>query len=133
MIRVLFTGSRNWPLYLPVFETAARLQELLGHYTLMHGGARGLDTFAGIAARVLNLTEDPDPVTPREWATYGNAAGNRRNTRMLEKRPDYVVGFWTGVKHGPLKSTGTVDTLLKAINVYRIPVLVYTLERRQHA
>lgn len=125
---VLFTGSRNWPHYLQVFEVARLLQELLGPYRLMHGAARGLDIFAGVAAKVLGLIEDPNPVTPHEWATYGPIAGNRRNTRMLEKQPDYVVAFWTGVKHGPLKSTGTIDTVDKAVNSYRIPVLMYTLK-----
>lgn len=117
---VLFTGSRNWPYYLPVFEMVQRLQELLGPYTVMHGAARGLDTFAGIAARISELDEE---AMPAEWNLYGKAAGGLRNTTMLRKRPVLVVAFWDG------RSSGTLDTITKAVNVYRIPVIL-TLDHR---
>jgi hypothetical protein len=113
---VLFTGSRNWPFYLPVFEVVQRLQELLGPYTLMHGAARGLDTFAGIAAKISGLEELP---IPAQWNDFGKAAGVMRNTVMLRKKPILVVAFWDG------RSTGTLDTITKAVNVYRIPTVIY--------
>lgn len=113
---VLFTGSRNWPHYLQVVEVATRLRTLLGPYTLMHGAARGLDTFAGIAASVLDLPDDPNPAN---WNLYGKSAGPLRNTAMLRKKPVVVVAFWQG------QSPGTFDCIEKAVNVFRIPTLIY--------
>lgn len=113
---VLFTGSRNWPHYLQVVDAARHLQALLGPYTVMHGAARGLDTFAGIAGNVLGLTVDPNPA---DWNLYGKAAGGLRNTAMLKKKPVLVVAFWCG------QSRGTLDCIEKAVNVFRIPVVIY--------
>lgn len=113
---VLFTGSRNWPAYLQVFEVAQHLQELLGPYTVMHGAARGLDTFAGIAANVLDL---PVEAVPAQWDLYGKAAGPLRNTTMLRKRPVLVVAFWCD------GSRGTLDCINKAVNTFHIPLLLY--------
>ena len=113
---ILFTGSRNWPHYLQVLTVMRRLHDLLGPYTAMHGAARGLDTFVGIAAKVLDLPEDPNPAN---WDLYGKAAGSLRNTAMLKKKPVVVVAFWHG------QSRGTLDCITKAVNVCRIPTLVY--------
>lgn len=113
---VLFTGSRGWPYYLQVVEVAKQLQALLGQYTIMHGAARGLDTFAGIAASVLGLAEDPNPAN---WDLYGKAAGPLRNTDMLRKKPVLVVAFWAD------QSRGTLDCIDKAVNKFRVPVIIY--------
>lgn len=113
---VLFTGSRNWPHYLQVVGVARHLQALLGPYTVMHGAARGLDTFAGIAADVLGLAEDANPAN---WDLYGKAAGGLRNTAMLKKKPVLVVAFWQG------QSRGTLDCIEKAVNTFRVPVVIY--------
>lgn len=113
---VLFTGSRNWPHYLQVVDVARHLQALLGPYTVMHGAARGLDTFAGIAARALDL---PERAIPANWSLYGKAAGGIRNADMLKRRPVLVVAFWNG------RSPGTLDCMSRAVNVFRIPLLLY--------
>lgn len=114
--RVLFTGSRGWPFYLQVVEVATQLRDVIGPYTLVHGAARGLDTFAGMAARALELEEDP---MPANWAVYGKAAGVIRNAVMLAKKPVLVVAFWHG------QSRGTLDCINKAVNTFRIPTIIY--------
>lgn len=105
---VLFTGSRSWTDYLGIYRTVRLLHVLLGSFTALHGAARGADTYVGMAARMQKIPVEPDPVKSTEWDFFGPSAGNRRNSRMLEKRPILVIGFWDGV------STGTQDCLTKA-------------------
>lgn len=118
---VLFCGSRGWLDYFTIFKVVRMLHVLLGSFTLLHGAARGADTYAGMAARMQHIPVLPDPVKATEWDFFGPSAGNRRNTRMLERAPIMVVAFWDG----SAESTGTLDTVFKAVEVYRIPTIVY--------
>lgn len=113
---VLFTGSRDWPTFARVLNVMCQLQEVLGPYRVLHGGARGVDTFAGIGAGMLGLEEDR---MPAQWNVYGKAAGPIRNTTMLMKRPVLVAAFWHG------QSRGTLDCIDKAVNTFRIPLLLF--------
>lgn len=116
---VLFTGSREWADYLTIYRVVRKLHVLLGSFTALHGAARGADTFVGLAARGNKLPEHAERVTPWEWEQYGPPAGNYRNTRMLLMKPIMVVAFWDG------SSTGTLDTINKAVNVFRIPTMIF--------
>lgn len=112
---VLFCGSRTWPSYPAVRDTMAHLRALIGDFTVLEGGASGADTFARIAAKILGLDWEE---VKADWAKYFKRAGRIRNTEMLELAPEYVVAFWDG------KSTGTLDTITKAVNDYRIPTVI---------
>lgn len=117
MNSVLVCGSREWTDYQAILAVTAQLRDLLGDFQLIHGGARGADTFAGVAAGVLGL---PEPIVDRpDYARYGRfGAPKKRNTTMLERQPDYVVAFYFG-------GGGTADTIHKAVNIFRIPTLVF--------
>lgn len=69
---------------------------------VVHGGARGVDTLAGEAARSLGL----EVVTyPADWQTHGRAAGPKRNRVMMAtERPAIVLAYPRG---GP----GTADMM----------------------
>lgn len=123
MLKVLVCGSRSWPSYPFLRSRLGDLRDLIGDFTIIHGGARGADTFASLAAYELHL---PDPVIVRpDWEKKGKIAGFLRNSEMLKMQPDYVLAFTLG-------SNGTADTIFKAINVYRIPTLIYTGEANVH-
>lgn len=112
---VLFCGPRTWSNYALVRETMRQMHVLLGSFTVLEGGARGADSFARIAAKVLALDWEE---VHADWAKHFKRAGKIRNTQMLDLAPEYVVAFWDGL------STGTLDTITKAVNHYRIPTLI---------
>lgn len=112
---VLVCGSRTWPSFVDIRDTLVHLRTLLGPFTVLHGGARGADTYAGLAAKVLDIPVEP-PMLP-DWSA-GLSAGFARNTAMLERAPAFVIAFTLG-------TGGTADTIDKAVNTYRIPTLIY--------
>lgn len=124
MTSVLVSGSRRWTDYQLILATLTHLRELLGDFQLIHGGARGADTWADLGAKVLGL---PEPIVDRpDYARYGRyGAPKHRNSTMLERLPDYVVAFYL---YG---SGGTADTITKAVNQFRIPTLVITEDNNQ--
>lgn len=111
---VLVCGSRGWNDYERIRAILLRLREYLGPFTVLHGGARGADTYAGLAAALLDI---PLEVMLPDWSA-GKSAGFLRNTAMLERSPAFVIAFTLG-------TSGTADTIDKAINTYRIPTLIY--------
>ncbi len=91
-----------------------------GRFHVLHGGARGADDQAWLAAQKLNITtiaERPD------WKKHGNHAGLIRNIKMLEWPPQFVVALWDGM------SRGTYHTIDHAVRVYRIPTIVFNASR----
>lgn len=112
---VLFCGSRGWTDYFTIFKIVRRFHVLLGSFTVLHGGARGADTYAGLAARIQKI---PECSMLANWARNGTHAGPLRNSEMLELKPIIAVAFWDG------SSPGTLDTISKAVNIFRIPTLV---------
>ena len=116
---ILFTGSRDWPDFERVYNVMDDLIDVLGPYRVVQGGARGLDTFADVGAKLLGLESHTE--RPR-YDLYGRyAAPMIRNTTMLMMQPVLVVVFWrAGSTTG-----GTIDCISKAVNVFRIPLLLY--------
>lgn len=113
---VLCCGSRDWSQRPLVQQTLSRLLAAANQrFRVLHGGATGADRVSGIAADALGLDVE---VMRADWNKYGKRAGFIRNTMMLERRPDYVIAFWDGC------SRGTLDTIDKAVNTYRIPTII---------
>jgi hypothetical protein len=108
-LSVAIVGSRSFP-----FEQApVRCVEAVGQALLdtgwpvaavVSGGADGVDAAAAALADVGGV---PLTVLEPDWDTYGEAAGPRRNTKIVQ-RADAVLAFWNGT------SPGTRDTLAKA-------------------
>lgn len=115
-MKILCCGSRNWTEWFIIKKTLSRLLASLNRrFIVLHGGAKGADSLSGMMAGMLGLQVE---ITPADWLTYGRRAGMIRNTQMLERKPDYVIAFWNG------QSRGTLDTIQKAVNVYRIPTII---------
>ena len=70
-MRILVTGSRNWPSYLDVYN-AIRLHATDvnndANVTIVHGGATGADIISGQIARDLGMIEE---VHEANWASCG--------------------------------------------------------------
>lgn len=61
---------------------------------LIHGGARGADTLAGLWARTRRVPEQACPIPREDWQRYGKRAGRLRNLHMLTTHaPETVVAF----------------------------------------
>jgi hypothetical protein len=97
-MRVLVCGDRNWNEYGVIKE---RLSHLPLGSVVIHGGCRGADVLAGVAALALGF---PVLSYPANWETYGKSAGPIRNQMMLDDgEPDLVIAF----HHDLINSSGT--------------------------
>ncbi len=101
---ILVTGGRDFRDKAKVDHALNDIDRANGITTLIHGGASGADTLAGMWAKEWGVTEW---VHPADWAKHGNAAGPIRNQDMLERgKPDLVVAFPGG--------RGTADMVRRA-------------------
>ena len=90
----------TWFLY-DVLET---FREKYPTMELMHGGAKGADSWAHHWAVNKNIKTR---VFKAEWNIYGKAAGVIRNTEMVWQKPDIVIAFPGG--------TGTADMIKQSL------------------
>lgn len=95
-MKVLVCGSRGLRPkdYRDVFD---RLLRLSSEDEIIHGGARGVDRFAGACAEAFG---NRATVFLAEWDRHGKQAGVLRNCRMLDENPDVVLAFWDGQSRG---------------------------------
>ena len=114
---IVVSGDR----YLTDCPAVERLFDTLPPDTVVvHGGARGLDTLAGKAARRRGFRVEVEAVSDAEWRQLGRAAGPLRNRRMLDKwHPDRVYAFHDDMAN----SKGTADIVRQATD-RGIPVQV---------
>jgi len=137
-MRILVTGTRDWP---SDFRSRARvyteLEKAAGDtprrdVTVVHGGARGVDTYAHQAAVVLGYATEPHPAPwnapcrdgcrhqPRQHRSgqaYCPAAGNYRNQDMVDAGADVCLAFYVA----GLACVGTSDCDQRAVKA-GIPV-----------
>ena len=79
----LITGGRE---YTPTTADKFWLRERLVHYNVvrvMHGGARGVDRWAGAVAHRMGYDVEVMPVLDADWESRGRVAGHERNLDML--------------------------------------------------
>lgn len=91
-MRILVTGSREWDDWgalSRVFTEIAR-QTFQLDVTLVHGGARGADTMAAKAARMLGWQVEEHPA---DWDKHGKGAGHIRNQEMVDAGAEFAVAF----------------------------------------
>ncbi len=96
---ILVSGSRDFhskALVLDVMRQSFRAGDCL-----IHGCARGVDSWAEEAARSAGV---PVSRRPADWDRYGKRAGMLRNTAMLAETlaaPSYLILiFWDGQSRG---------------------------------
>ena len=117
-VRILVCGSRTWTdkarIWL-VLDEINRPPKLID--AIIHGGAKGADTFAAEWVRYQNENMvEPNPVelafpiSPEDWARHRRGAGPIRNQRMLDEgRPTMVLAF-----RSEGQSPGTDDMIRRA-------------------
>lgn len=100
MIRILITGSRDWPLtdittvYTVMSKTITDyvLQgETQKTITIVHGACpKGVDAMADLFARSWGMNIERHPAN---WDLYGKKAGPIRNKEMVELGVDICLAF----------------------------------------
>ena len=126
-MRVLVTGSRDWP-YPSVVES--ELNRVLANLpmtetlTVVEGACpTGADAFA--YQWVFKALKAGGPVKserhPADWAKHGKAAGPIRNQEMIDLGADLCLAFWHNA------SRGTHNCYTRA-SVAGIPVRLLTLD-----
>lgn len=110
-MNIAIIGSRHYP---ALDRVRLYVETLPSTWTVVTGGAQGVDAVAEQAARTRGLA---CIVLPARWETLGRAAGLIRNSHIVEQA-DRVVAFWD------LKSRGTKDTINKALLAGK-PVAIY--------
>lgn len=117
-MKVLVTGSRHWINVTLIDTTLTNLNPDI----VIHGGAKGADTIAGMWARIRGKIER---VYPAQWDKYGKAAGTNRNLQMLacenlielDNPIDCVVAF-------PLPNSIGTHHMLKIAKAAGVPCVV---------
>lgn len=107
--KVLMCGDRNWWDQGPILRELEWLVEVHGKNELLiiHGGAPGADTLAGILASTMSVhVARVDAL----WATRYKSAGPQRNATMLALEPHKVIAFHEDIS----KSKGTADMVKRA-------------------
>lgn len=88
--RVLVTGSRDWTDLELVF--AVLRERGSNQHTLVHGGAKGVDTIVDQAWRRL-YPRSPVEVHLADWDRFGRSAGFVRNAEMVAAGADLCLAF----------------------------------------
>lgn len=91
--KVLVTGSRDFEDGQMVLDALTAEQAESERMIVIHGGAKGADSIAGIAGTYM-----PGVLVasvPADWTNDGkSAAGPIRNAAMLDLEPDVVLAFY---------------------------------------
>jgi hypothetical protein len=88
--RVLITGSRDWENWDTIYDALTKLKEAIGEFVVVHGGARGADSMAGIWAQ---RTRTPYEIHRPDWSLHGKKAGFIRNNEMVKAGADMCLAF----------------------------------------
>ena len=94
-LRILVTGGREFNNYSALALALTNLNPI----EIIHGAAKGADTFAQKYALAHSITESKHPA---QWEKHGKQAGFIRNEQMLlNSSPDIVLAFPgnTGTEH----------------------------------
>ena len=117
-MRVLFTGSRKFEkdqVVIEILEGLVRKAGFPQQITVVHGGAPGLDSVAGVLARHMGMKVE---VHYADWQKHGKAAGPIRNQAMVGLGADLIIAY-------PLPGgRGTQDCIERGVRA-GIPTIVY--------
>ena len=131
---ILVTGDRNWGWkYDPKLKKRVAVHEEIdfmrmvldemmiapGVDLLVHGGADGLDTWAGGWARNRGVACER---VPADWDQYGKSAGPIRNRKMYDDfKPLAVIAFHRDFN----RSRGTKDMVTYALSKKECTVVIH--------
>lgn len=91
-MKVLLTGSRDWPDPQQLWEVLDDLRSRCRGMVLVHGACpRGADMLGEVwASRTRGVTVERHPAN---WGLHGKRAGFKRNAEMVEGGADLCVAF----------------------------------------
>lgn len=118
-MRLLICGSRKWQDYVAVLEAIKAVTAVLGRpEVIIHGAARGADSYADCAAAYLRIPVEAYPVGQAMYDEHGKSAPAVRNRIMfLRGRPTHAIGFQDNFTQW----SGTVD-MLSICDAQDVPV-----------
>jgi len=112
--KVAIVGSRDFPSR----HLVERVIYLLPRdWTVVSGGARGVDKWAEIAAKHHSRETE---IYEAEWNKHGKSAGFIRNNTIV-RNCDVVVAFWDGKSKGTRHTIQLAKYLNKPCIIVRIP------------
>lgn len=108
IFKILVCGGRDYTDRQTIHRTLdATLQkardEGYKHIRLIHGAARGADTFSEEWAKLRGISST---AYPANWNLYGKAAGIIRNEQMLDQGPNLILAFPGGRGTAHMTSIG---------------------------
>lgn len=103
-MRILVTGSRDWPDRAAVHMTLDGLRKVASarneSLVVVHGDCpTGADAMAAQWAKQCGIEVE---AYPAEWDRYGKAAGPMRNQKMVDLGADLCIGFPIAGSRGTL-------------------------------
>ena len=120
--RIAIVGSRDFPIKDMIYAFLKELVNENRRFTLVSGGAKGVDSFAEEAARVQKQSRF---IFEADWDAYGLAAGPVRNGLVVETS-DQMVAFFADRK----SSKGTTNAVSQALDA-GLPVRAYDLKNKE--
>ena len=111
--KVAVVGSREYPKQAVVERFVYLMPK---HWTLVSGGARGVDKWAETTAKHWNR---PTKIYNAQWNKYGPKAGFIRNNDIV-RGCDIVVAFWDGKSKGTRHTIQLADYLGKPYIIVRV-------------
>lgn len=118
-LRYVVSGSRIWsPSGQRVIRSIIQrwVVGLPADTVIVHGGARGVDTWVQQTAELYELKTE---IYYPDWKKHGKAAGVIRNQQMINTKPDRVAIFWNGTSRG---TKDMIDRALKAGISVEVPL-----------
>jgi hypothetical protein len=110
-MKIAIVGSRDWPNAKAVIDY---VNALPSDTVIVSGGARGVDTFAEIAAKRRGLAF---VCFPANWAKHGKFAGYHRN-KAIVAAANKVTAFWDGCSKGTLHGIQLARKAGKPVEVH---------------
>lgn len=112
--KIAVVGSRDLECVQAIETALERLLEANGEFTLVSGGAQGVDAIAEEWAKRRGL---PTEIYEADWDGLGDKAGIKRNGQIVAAA-DVIIVFWDGVSTGTLDSIKKAKTAKKGVRVY---------------
>lgn len=112
--KIAVVGSRDLECTQAIETTLDNILSVNGSFTLVSGGAQGVDSIAEDWAKRHGL---PTEVFEADWDGLGDKAGIKRNSDIVAAA-EVIIAFWDGVSVGTLDSIKKAKTAKKGVKVY---------------
>lgn len=135
-MRVLVTGSREWPDQERIWRALDLAYENKGildrFFIVVHGGAKGADRMAMAWVRgkrrdgELNIYHETHWAEWKQGGKFIKAAGHQRNQRMVDKGADLALAF---IRNNSPGASGCLNMIQRA----GIPVEIHRIDDQEES